>query len=161
MVVGSTLFEVVHDPEVRRVEFYLDGQLAAERSGPPFAIRLDLGRLPEPHRVEVVAFDGIGRELGRDRLALNESGGIFRVRIVRPTSREVAGGGLPLVGPVEVEARIETPSSVDISRVEYFWNESLVATRFAPPFVQRVPVPEEEPQGFFRVVVHLEDGSSA
>jgi Ca-activated chloride channel family protein len=62
---------------------------------------------------------------------------------------------------VEVEARIETPRSVNISRVEYFWNESLMATRFAPPYVQRVPVPPEAPQGFFRVVVHLEDGSSA
>ena len=84
MVIGPTLFQVVHDPEVRRVDFYMDGELEARLTSPPFATRLDLGRLPEPHRVEVVAFDAGGRELGRDRLSLNESGGLFRVRIVTP-----------------------------------------------------------------------------
>jgi Ca-activated chloride channel family protein len=161
MVIGQTMFEVVHDPEVERVEFYLDGELATSRTSRPFAASLDLGRLPEPHRIEVVAFDAAGRELGRDRLALNESGGIFRVRIVRPRARETAGRERPLTGPVPVEAHIEIPRSGAIERVEYYWNDSLVATRYAPPYVQRVPVPAEEPQGFFRVVAYLADGSSA
>jgi Ca-activated chloride channel family protein len=161
MVIGSTQFEVVHDQDVERVVFFLDGQPAVERTSRPFSARLDLGRLPEPHRIEVVAFDAAGRELGRDRLSLNESGGIFRVRIARPRSGETGGDERPLIGPIEVEAQIEIPRSGTISRVEYFWNETLVATRYAAPFIQRVPVPAEDPQGFFRVVAYLEDGSTA
>jgi Ca-activated chloride channel family protein len=159
MVVGSTLFETISDRDVSRVEFYLDGQIAGERSAPPYALRLDMGRLPEPHRIEVVAFDSGGTEIGRDRLTVNESGGIFRVSIVRP-ARE-AWRDEPLVGPVLVEALIESPRTVPVSRAEFFWNEDLVATRYAAPFAQRVPVPADDPRGFFRVVAYLEDGTTA
>jgi Ca-activated chloride channel family protein len=159
MVVGSTLFETVCDRDVVRVEFYLDGQIAGERVEPPYALRLDMGRLPEPHRIEVVAFDDEDREIGRDRLTVNESGGVFRVSIMRP-ARD-AWEDEPLVGPVIVEALIESPRTVPVSRVEFFWNEDLVATRYAGPFSQRVPVPPDDPRGFFRVVAHLEDGATA
>ncbi|MDH3254583.1 MAG: VWA domain-containing protein, partial [Acidobacteriota bacterium] len=159
LAVGSTLFETIHDVDVARVEFYLDGRLEANVGSAPFSARLDLGRLPEPHRVEVVAFDVAGRELGRDRLSINESGGVLRVRIVRP--RVEPGRTSELTGRVDVDVEIESPRSVPVARVEFFWNDDLVATRFAPPYRQTVVVPEEAPRGFFRVVAHLTDGESA
>ena len=157
----TTLETVVSESEVRRVEFLLDGKRQAAVSVPPFTASLDLGPLPHPRRVDVVAFDEAGRELGRDYLILNEGSGIFGVRIVEPQPNEVGSGDQSLVGPVDVEAEVEPRRGEGIDRVEFFWKETLVATRFAPPYRQRVVIPAAEPKGFIRVVAYLEDGASS
>ena len=141
-----------------RVEFYLDSEPVATVSAPPFSTTVDLGKLPEMHRVEAVAFSATGEELGRDRLTLNAGMGSFRVRILRPENTESLDSA-KLTGPIEVEAEVETPRGAEIDRVEFYWKERLAATRFAPPYVQRVTVPAEDPSGFVRVVGHLEDGT--
>ena len=161
MVMGRTTFTtVVSEGRVRRVKFLLDGSPVAVIAAPPFSTTVDLGRLPETHRVEVVAFGEDGQELGRDRLTVNAGMGSFRIRILRPEPREPQEVD-QLLGPVEVEAQVETPRGGEIDRVEFFWKERLVATRFAPPFIQRVTVPEDDPAGFVRVVGYLENGDSA
>jgi VWFA-related protein len=161
MVLGPTLFETVHAGSVTRVDFFLDGELVASRRAPPFSVSVDLGQLPESHRVEAVAFDAGGREIGRDLLPINEGSGKFRVRIVRPRAEEVGSGGPAVVGSVEVQARVDTPRGNRLEKLEFYWNEELVATRFAPPFRQRIVVPSDNPKGFFRVVGTLDDGGTA
>jgi Ca-activated chloride channel family protein len=159
---GPTRFEtVISEPEVARVDFYLDGQREAVSRTSPFAAVLDLGALPQPRRVEVVAVDARDRELGRDYLIVNEGSGVFGVRIISPQVRDETGKSLRLVGPVDVEAEVEPRRGEGIDRVEFFWNETLVATRFARPFRQRVVIPEEDPTGFLRVVAYLDDGNSS
>ncbi len=161
MVMGRTTFgTVVSEDRVARVEFFLDGRPIAVVAAPPFSTSVDLGKLPETHRIEAVAYAEDGAELGRDLLTVNAGMGAFRVRIVRPAPNEVSADG-KVVGPVEVEARVETPRGGDLDRVEFYWKERLVATRFAPPFVQRVTVPPDDPSGFVRVVGHLADGVAA
>lgn len=161
MVMGPTRFEtVVSASTVTRVRFLLDGRQFAEVGAPPFSATADLGKLPETHRIEAIAFGRDGEELSRDRLTVNAGMGAFRVRIARPEPTDLQSG-TPTVGPVEVEATIETPRGSEIDRVEFYWKENLVATRFAPPFVHRVTVPTEDPSGFVRVLGYLEDGATA
>ncbi|MGD2115038.1 MAG: hypothetical protein PVG07_08295, partial [Acidobacteriota bacterium] len=56
-VVGETTFSaVVSTPRVQRVDFFLDGDRIAVRTESPFRATLDMGAVPEPRRVEVVAY---------------------------------------------------------------------------------------------------------
>ncbi|MEJ2085399.1 MAG: VWA domain-containing protein [Acidobacteriota bacterium] len=159
---GRTEFEtVVSRAEVSQVDFFLDGQREAVRRTPPFSATLDLGSLPQPRRVEVVALDPAGRELGRDYLIVNEGSGVFGVRIVKPEVGLDAGGKEPLVGPIDVEAEVEPRRGEGIDRVEFYWVDELIATRYAPPFRQRVLIPSDDPVGFVRVVAYLDDGASS
>lgn len=157
LAVGEVTFRtVVSDRRIARLVYWLDGEARAEATAPPFAATLDLGSLPRAQRVEAVAYDAAGKEVGRDALVVNEGAGSLRVRIVEPH-----GPGLRQVGPVDVEAEIKVPRFTDVERVEFFWNTDLVATRFGPPWRQRIVVSPDAPQGFVRVVARLRDGSAA
>ena len=164
-LVGRTIFEVViSDPAVTRVDFLLDGERKVVRAQPPYRANLDLGDLPRPRRVEAVAYGDDGSELGRDLLLLNEGSGSFRLRIVDPSPERpetIGSRETPRTGPVDVTAEVTAPSDGRIERVDFYWNSDLVASRFAPPFTQRVTVPAEAPQGFLRVVARLDDGATA
>ncbi len=150
---------VVSDSRVQRVDFLLDCKRVAVRAARPFRAVLDFGDLPRSRRVEAVAYGEGGGELGRDTLVVNQGGGSFRVRIVEP--KPSAGSAkAPLTGPVEVVAEVEAPADTPVERVDFYWNTSLVASRFAPPYRQRVVVPAASPQGFVRVVARLADGAS-
>ena len=161
VVYGDTLFETIYNDNVKQVDFYLDGRIVASQQLPPFSATLELGELPEPHRVTAVALDGSGGELGRDELSINGGIGSFRAHLIRPRALDFPLGSSPITGPVDVEARIDLPKGNELERVEFYWGERLVATRFAPPFTQRIVIPEEQPKGFFRVVGYLSDGEIA
>ncbi len=159
---GRTLMEtVVSSTEVASVEFLLDGESKAVGVSPPFSATLDLGPLPQPRRVEVVARNASGAELGRDYLVVNEGSGVFGVRIVKPRPSGEGSEPQRFAGPVDVHAEVEPRRGQGIDRVEFYWKDTLVATRYAPPFRQRVVVPPEAPRGFIRVVAYLEDGNSS
>jgi len=151
---GNVRFETVVDPRVARVELRLGDGRPVRLEAPPFAAVLDLGRLPLPRRVEAVAYDAAGSELGRDELVVNAGGRSFRVRITAPRADRA-------VGDVEVAAEVETPGGRGIERLELYWKERLAATLYAPPFRHRLFVPPEEPEGWLRAVAVLADGSRA
>ena len=159
-VMGRTEMQaVVSDARVRRVDFLLDGKRVAVRAEPPFRAYLDFGDLPRSRRVEAVAYGEGGDVLGRDTLEVNEGSGSFRVRITDP--KPTAGSpSKPLTGPVEVVADVQAPADTPVARVDFYWNTSLVASRFAAPYRQRVVVPADSPQGFVRVVARLADGAT-
>ncbi|MFQ5527736.1 MAG: VWA domain-containing protein [Thermoanaerobaculia bacterium] len=157
LAVGKTRIETVLSERVDKVEFYLDGKLESVRKAPPFSISFTLGRYPDRHSVEAVAFDSGGLEIGRDRLILNAGTGTFRVRIVSP--EDPGEPGSPLTGAVTVRAAVEMPRGSELNRLQFFWNDELFATRFAPPFLQRFRIPDDVPSGFFRVEALLNDGS--
>ncbi|HEX2254555.1 MAG TPA: VWA domain-containing protein, partial [Thermoanaerobaculia bacterium] len=153
MLRGRVRFDAVADPRVARVDFLLDGRRQAADAAAPFSAVLGLGRLPLPRRVEVVALDAEGTELGRDLMVVNQGGRAFRVRITEPD-------GARAVGAVDVAAAVEVPDGRRLDRVEIFWNETLAATLFHPPFRHRLVVPPERPEGYLRAVAHLADGAS-
>lgn len=157
LAVGKTRIDTVLSERVAKVEFYLDGSLEMVKETAPFSITVTLGKYPERRRVEAVAYEASGVEIGRDRLILNAGTGTFRVRIVSP--EDPGQPGSPLSGMVDVRAAIELPRGAEMERVQFFWNESLFATRFAPPYRQRFTIPGDGESGFFRVVAKLGDGS--
>ncbi len=152
---GRVKFDTeVYDPRVARVDFLLDDRVAASSGRRPFSARLDLGRTPRRRTLAAVAYDAGGAELGRDAVVLNGGSGGLAVQIVRPQS-------LRGTGWVEVEAEVEVPLERRLDRVLYFWNNRQVATVYAPPFRQRVFIPEDKPVGYVRVVALLDDGTLA
>ncbi len=159
MVTGPAEFRALVAAErVGRVEFFLDGELVAERLAEPFSVTVDLGALPRTRRVQAVAYGAGGEPLARDALTVNGGGGRLDVRILRP--RRGAGSvERPLVGAVEVEADVRVPEGTRLDRVEFYWRDGLVGTRFAPPFREQVLVPATAPRGFVRVVARLADGT--
>ena len=162
LAMGPTRFEtIVSDANVAQVKFFLEGQQTVVRTARPFTATLDMGPLPHPKRVEVVALDVAGRELGRDYMIVNEGSGSFGVRIAspRPDLDEKYRGRIS--GPIDVEAEVEPRHGQGIDRVEFFWMDTKVATRYAPPYRQRVVIPPEAPKGFLRVVAYLDDGASS
>ena len=151
---GDVRFEAVVDPRVARVDLRLGDGRPVRVEAPPFAAVFDLGRLPLPRRVEAVAYDAAGRELGRDELVVNAGGRSFRVRLVEPRGHRA-------VGEVEVAAEVEAPGAARVERLELYWEERLAATLYAPPFRHRLFVPPEDPEGWLRAVAVLADGRRA
>jgi Ca-activated chloride channel family protein len=147
--------------DVARLAFFVDGEAVGERTGVPWAVSVDFGDLPSTRRVEVVAYDAAGDEIGRDTMTLNEGNARFEVRITEPTPGTRGADDGPVVGPVDVVVDVTTPSDATLERVDLYWNTERVGTRFSPPFRQRLVVPPASPEGFVRAVAVLTDGSTA
>lgn len=153
-VSGSTRFEtIVSDTLVERVDFLLDGQVVDSDRHAPYAARLDLASPPRPQRVEAVAYDGEGRTLGRTELVVNAAGNRFRIAFDRWEHDLEAGR-------IDVGARVDVPIDQRLDRVEFFLDETLVATRREPPFTAVVEISSPGPTDYVRAVATLADGSS-
>ncbi len=153
-VSGGTRFDVlVSRPDVDRVEFQVDGVRGDEDRHAPYAGRLVLASPARPQEVTAIAFDKAGRELGRDSLAVNAAGARFRVRISKLD-------GDPASGAVEVEAGLSLPPGGVFERLAFYFGETEVAERRAPPYRALVPTPSAGPSDYVRVAAFLADGSS-
>lgn len=139
---------------IDRMSFRLDGKEILAKKKPPFSVELDLGSLPRPRTLEAVAIDTAGREIASDKLLLNATPHRFSLRLVEP--RRGASYGSSLVARAEVEA----PEGRSIERVEFFVNETKVATLYQPPYEQPILLPKEEPVAYVQAVAYLPDGNS-
>jgi Ca-activated chloride channel family protein len=139
---------------IARVDVKVGDRTAASCAQVPCEAEVDLGRRVRPQIVQGVAYDAAGRELARDWVRLNDPNESFGVRIVEPASRQA-------VGPVDVEADVRAPAGRRIDKVEFYWNDELAATLYAPPFRHRITVPRNRPLGYLRVAARLDDGSTA
>jgi VWFA-related protein len=154
VVAGKVRLEsIASDPRVARVDFLLDGEKAASRDRSPFEVRVDFGALPAPRRVEAVAYDAAGTELGRDAMTVNEGMGAFRVSIIEPRSGD-------RVGSVDVEAEVKVPPDDKVLRLDVYWNGERVAALYEPPFRTRVLIPPEAPVGYLTVQAVKRDGAT-
>ena len=52
------------------------------------------------------------------------------------------------------------PEDGALERVEFFLNETLVATLYQPPFTQPIVLPEDGELAYVRAVAYLADGNS-
>lgn len=161
LLVGRTRFAaVIADADVARVDFLLDGEQEAVRRAPPFEAELDLGALPRTRRVEVVARDAGGEEIGRDVLLVNSGNSELSVKLEAPGAELNPGGSVRAAGELVVEAEVAAPRGVRVARVDFFWLDELIGTLYAPPYRQRVELPPNNPRGFVRVLVTLADGAA-
>lgn len=80
--VGILPVEVAVADPVERVEMYLNGELVAQRSAPPWTFQVDLGRELRPHRLDAIAFDQKGHELERVSQRINYARGHSEASLV-------------------------------------------------------------------------------
>jgi VWFA-related protein len=140
--------------KISRVELRLGERQAGACEQLPCEAEVDLSRRVRPQVLQAVAYDAAGKELARDAVRINDADEGFQVRIVEPAVRKGTG-------PVEVEADVRPPAGKRVERVEFFWNDELAGTVYAPPFRHRVTVPRGQPVGYLRVAARLDDGSTA
>ncbi len=134
---------------IERVNFLLDGLAVGSDSEPPYRARLELGERPRRRLLQALAFDPAGAEIARHQVWLNEDPPRFAVRIVKPRRG--------LIGE-QLRAEIDVPSGERLARVELYFNDRLLATRLAPPFVHSLPESAPGATSFVRAVAVLDSG---
>lgn len=155
ILTGLQRFETHSAVGIEAVDFYLDGTKSLTRTRQPFDADLNLGPLPRKHTIKVVGYDRQGRAVGEDELTINEGSEAFRVKILSPLR------GSKVSGPTEVIADATAPEGHKIARLEFYSNETPVATLYQPPWQQVVPVRKTGSLGYLRVVGTLDDGMVA
>lgn len=154
-VTGVQRFTAMVGPKVAKVEFYLNGKLVMTKNRPPFEVELDLGSLPRLSSVQVIAYDEKGADLDRRQLDLNVGRERFLVRL-QPVSANDRRGG-----KVRAAVTVNVPPERKLAKLELFWNETLVATLYAPPFVTWLPVQDDGSIGYLRALATLDDEGQA
>ncbi|HEX2832885.1 MAG TPA: VWA domain-containing protein [Thermoanaerobaculia bacterium] len=134
---------LARDPSIASVVFLLDGAQVANDVRPPFDTPVDLGSVPRRHELRIVARNAAGALVGDDAMILNDRNDEFWVRLSLG-ERRVANATLNL------------PSGGTLSKLEFFLDDRLIATRSAPPY--SVPVGETNEGSTLRVAATLSDG---
>src|SRR5207244_5128540 len=96
---------------VKAVEFSLDGRKIMTKRSPPYALDVDLGNVPQAHRVRAVALDEKGEAIAGDEIVVNAGDEPFRVRIVAPRLAPKIGG------PTRVEMAVRVPGGKSLEKV--------------------------------------------
>ena len=150
----QTINTLVAGDTAKAVEFWLDARKIAVRRSPPFSLDLDLGDVPQTHRIRVIALDAAEKPLGGDEITVNSGTDPFRVRITSPrvTPPRIAGR-------TRVSLDLRVPKGHELRGVDLFWNETKVATLHDPPFVQTIDAGSPDHIGDIRAVATLDDGS--
>jgi VWFA-related protein len=152
---GMLRFETLTTgPGIEKVTFELDGKPVLTKRKPPYSVELDLGSLPRTHELAAVAFDGGGQEVARDAMTLNAGDHRFAVELVEPR------GGRNYSQSLRAAAEVQVPEGKAVERVEFYLDETLVATLYQPPFAQPILLPEGNPLAYVRAVAYLADGAT-
>jgi Ca-activated chloride channel family protein len=161
LLIGNVRFEARIDevpnlPEAERVDrvaFVLDGRRILTRNRPPYAVTLDLGPVPRSRTLRVEGLSRDDRVLAVDEMALNAGAQRFAVRLVEPRPDRAYRRSL------RARAEIEPPAGQTVERVEFYYNEDLVATLYQPPYSQPIAMPGQgAPAGYVRAVAYLAGG---
>lgn len=140
--------------DIDRVAFALDGDDLLIKGRPPYSVDLDLGPVPQPRTLSAVAYGEDDAEVARDELLLNAGGNRFSVDLVEPRT------GKTYVRSLSADARVQVPEGETVEKVEFFVNETRVATLYQEPWVQPIVLPEEGAIAYVRAVAYLPDGNT-
>jgi VWFA-related protein len=140
--------------EIASVAFSLDDGPALIRKSPPWNVELDLGSLPRMRTLVVVAYDESGAEVARDEERINAGAHRFAVRLVEPRRNK------KYVRSLRAQAEIDVPEDQAVQRLEFYLNETLVATLHQEPWVQPIVLPPAEQIAYVRAVAYQPDGNS-
>jgi len=152
---GLQRFETKVAEGIKAVDFYLNGNKVMTKTRAPFQADLNLGPLPRKQVIRVVAYGDTGRAVGEDEYIVNEGRDIFKVRILSPEK------GAKATGPTRVVAAVATPEGKNLQKLEFYQNETRVATLYQPPFEQTVNIRDAKSLGYVRIVGTLDDGTVA
>ena len=92
--------------------------------------------------------------MATDEVLLNAGPHHFSVRLIEPQR------GGRYTQSVRARAEVELPEGEPLERVEFYLNETLMATLYQPPFVQPIAIPPKQELAYVRAVAYLDDGSS-
>ena len=138
---------------ISEVLFTLDGRSILRKNRPPYSVELDLGEVPRTRTLRASAFDDQGKEVAWDEIQVNASSHRFRVRLIEPRR------GAQYEKSLRAEAEVEVPEDGALDRVEFFLNETLVATLYQEPFTQPIALPADGGIAYVRAVAHQVDGN--
>jgi Ca-activated chloride channel family protein len=155
IVTGLQRFETKVADGIRAVDFYLNGTKIMTKTRAPFDADLNLGPLPRKQTIRVVAYGEAGRAVGEDEYIVNEGKEVFRVRILSPEK------GAKARGPTKVVAAVAVPEGKALQKLEFYSNESRVATLYQAPYEQTVNIRSSGSLGYVRIVGTLDDGTVA
>ncbi|HEY7215439.1 MAG TPA: VWA domain-containing protein, partial [Thermoanaerobaculia bacterium] len=139
---------------IDQVTFALDGKPVLTKKRPPFSVELDLGNIPRPRNLSAVARDASGAEVAGDEMIINSAANRFQVRLVDPQR------GKHYDRSLLARAEVKVPENQTVERVEFFVNETRVATLYQPPYQQPIALPKGEEIAYVRAVAYLADGNS-
>ena len=138
-----------------RVDFALDGKPLLSKRRPPFSIEFDLGRSPRFRRLSAAAFDLAGDLVAADEVLLNGGPHRFALRLTEP-QRTPANGE-----PLEARAEVDLPEGEELDRVEFYLNETRLATLYQPPYAVSLIAPTIDGLTYLRAVAFLAGGGAA
>ncbi|HSM12466.1 MAG TPA: VWA domain-containing protein [Thermoanaerobaculia bacterium] len=141
-------------PDISEVQFTLDDKPILRKNRPPYSVELDLGEIPATRTLLATAFDAESREVASDQVLLNASPHRFSIRLVEPRR------GKRYARSLRAEAQVEVPEGETLERVEFWLNETLVATLYQEPFTQPIVLPTGEFIAYVRAVAYQTDGHS-
>ncbi len=137
---------LARDPSIASVVFMLDGAEVANDTRPPFDAAIDLGTVPRRHELRIVARTAGGALLADDTMILNDRHDEFWVRLALG-ERRIAS------------AQLNLPAGGILSRVEFFLDDRVIATRTSPPY--SAPIGDTSEGSALRVAATLSDGRTA
>jgi Ca-activated chloride channel family protein len=154
MHAGMVRFDTLTTGDIAEVVFSLNGAGVMRKRRPPWSVELDLGQVPRTHELRAIAYDAAGKELASDDLLINGGAHQFRVRLVEPRSDQT------YTTSVRAAAEVAVPEETVVERVEFYLDESRVATLYQPPYTQDIALPEPGAVGYVRAVAFQPDGNS-
>jgi len=152
--IGMQRFDTLSKGEFDKVTFALDGKPVLTKRHPPYSVELDLGALPRPRRLSATAYDATGNQLASDELLVNSAANRFQVRLTEPQR------GKKYDSSLLARAEVAVPDGQEVQRVEFYLNETLIATAYQPPYQQPILLPKGEEIAYVRAVAYLPDGNS-
>ncbi|HEY6930395.1 MAG TPA: VWA domain-containing protein, partial [Thermoanaerobaculia bacterium] len=155
IVTGLQRFETKVAEAIKRVDFYLNGAKVMTKTRPPFEAEVNLGPIPRKQTIRVVGYGENGKAIGEDEYIVNEGNDIFRVKILAPQK------GAKVAGPTKVVAAVGVPEGKTLQKLEFYSNETRVATLYQPPFEQTINIRDSKSLGYVRIVGALDDGTVA
>jgi VWFA-related protein len=139
---------------IAQVTFALDGKPVLTKKRPPFSVELDLGNVPRPRTLSAIAHDVSGSEVAADEMLINSAANRFQVRLLDPQK------GKRYQHSLLARAEVQAPEGKTVERVEFFLNETRLATVYQPPFQQPIVLPKSEEIAYVRAVAYLADGNA-
>ncbi|HEY4572765.1 MAG TPA: VWA domain-containing protein, partial [Thermoanaerobaculia bacterium] len=151
---GMQRFDTLSTGDFDKVTFALDGKAVLTKRKPPFSVELDLGALPRPRKLAALAYDKAGNQVAGDEILINSAANRFQVRLTEPQR------GKRYESSLLARADVSAPDGQTVERVEFFFNETLVATAYQPPYQQVILLPKGGELSYVRAVAYLADGNS-
>ncbi|MFL6237716.1 MAG: VWA domain-containing protein [Thermoanaerobaculia bacterium] len=151
---GMQRFDTLSTGDFDKVTFSLDGKAVLTKRKPPYSVELDLGALPRPRKLAAVAYDKTGNQMASDEMLINSAANRFQVRLTEPQR------GKRYENSLLARADVSVPDSQTVERVEFYFNETLVATAYQQPYQQPILLPKGNEISYVRAVAYLVDGSS-